>query len=566
MTEKVRGAAWRVRPAPIALYLLGLAVMLQAMLLQGGFVRSVGDSGDGLILLGTLEHWLRVLHGNPVGGDWRSIGFFWPERGTLALTDSYFTFAVPYCVFRLLGSGIFTAYTLTIAATGSAGFWGFYALSRRWSGAAPCFAALGGAIFAFGSLTLWLLVHAQTYTIMLAPSVGLLLLAAWRPERAWPRRAAFALGAGLLYGAILLSAPETAWFMGFVGGLWGLAWLALARPSWRVLRGFLLPAAGLLAGLAIMFVPVLALYMPDLRLHHARTFGDVVYYSPWPRDLINLPPLNLPWRAIEERLGAVIEHPDRPDVELALGFAPVMLVATVLGALLLGAAARASGRRDGWDRVAQAAVIGGLLCFALELKYAGTRPWQTVFSFVPGGAIIRTPLRSQIASLLLLCLALAHIGTRASLAASARLVPRPAGLLARPAQLLMLIGAIFLACLAEQASTGAIMRDNREVTSWLTKAAPPPFPCKVFYLLPMTGDRPTWYEHQSDAIMLSQKLGIPTMNGNSSWYPEGWTLRDPAAPGYAGHVREWASQHGLTDRVCGADPRAGRWLAGLPAG
>jgi hypothetical protein len=177
-----------------------------------------------------------------------------------------------------------------------------------------------------------------------------------------------------------------------------------------------------------------------------------------------------------------------------------------------------------------------------------------IFAHVPGGATIRTPFRSQLASLLLVCLALAHIGTRARLAA--RAARRPAARLA--------VGALFLACLAEQASTGAITRPDREVTAWLDQAAPPPFACRVFYVLPQRGAAPRWFEQQSDAIMLSQRLAMPTMNGNSSWWPEGWHLDDPAAPGYAARVRDWATAHGLAGEACGVEPRAGRWVPGLP--
>jgi hypothetical protein len=34
--------------------------------------------------------------------------------------------------------------------------------------------------------------------------------------------------------------------------------------------------------------------------------------------------------------------------------------------------------------------------------------------------------------------------------------------------------------------------------------------------------------HQSDAIILATLLGMPAINGNSSIWPRGWALQDPA--------------------------------------
>jgi len=57
---------------------------------------------------------------------------------------------------------------------------------------------------------------------------------------------------------------------------------------------------------------------------------------------------------------------------------------------------------------------------------------------------------------------------------------------------------------------------------------------------------------------------MPTVNGFSSWFPDNWVLDEPASPGYAAAVRDWAGRNGITQGLCGLDPRAGRWTVGLP--
>jgi hypothetical protein len=65
-------------------------------------------------------------------------------------------------------------------------------------------------------------------------------------------------------------------------------------------------------------------------------------------------------------------------------------------------------------------------------------------------------------------------------------------------------------------------------------------------------------------MLFAEIRGIPTVNGYSSWFPDGWALDDPSSPGYTAAVRDWASRNGVALGLCGLDPRAGRWTAGLP--
>jgi len=65
-------------------------------------------------------------------------------------------------------------------------------------------------------------------------------------------------------------------------------------------------------------------------------------------------------------------------------------------------------------------------------------------------------------------------------------------------------------------------------------------------------------------MLLAEMRGIPTVNGYSSWFPDGWELVDPAGPGYAAAVRAWAARHGIGHDLCGLEPRAGRWSRGVP--
>jgi hypothetical protein len=100
--------------------------------------------------------------------------------------------------------------------------------------------------------------------------------------------------------------------------------------------------------------------------------------------------------------------------------------------------------------------------------------------------------------------------------------------------------------------------------AWIEAVPPPPPGCRVFYLVPnaFPVDKPG-FEHQDNAMLFAMVRGIPTVNGYSSWFPDGWDLEEPSRPGYAAAVRDWQRRNAV-DGLCGLDPRMARWRAGLP--
>jgi hypothetical protein len=540
------GVGWAVAAA---LYAAGMALMFRYSWLPGPS-RSIGDSGDGAILIATLEHWFRVF--TDQAADWLSPGWFWPAKRTLGLTDTYFLIAVPYAAFRALGNGPFGSYTGSVAVLAAAGFWGMVALTRR-GGVPP---AIGGAVafvFAFGALPTFKIGHGQTYTVMLAPVLGLLLLSAWRARRG-AVMAAWAAAAGLLFGLMAFTAPQTAWFLGFEACLACVVALCFARPSRAELAALgrrVRPAAvGSAAGLALGLVPILLVF--GRGLGHRRSWSEALFYLPWFTDLLDVQPGNLLWYDLLHQVG-IAGIPGRPDPEVMLGFTPVLAASALAGLFLLGRARRLAGPHP-WDLAARTFLAVAFLGWLLTVNYGAVKPWRVVFDMVPGARGIRNPFRIQLASLFFLCLGLAHAAARALAVAAMR---------ARPG-LAAAVGAALALCVVEQVGPTPPVRNTWEAARWLLASHRPSFPCDAFYVLPPSaGSGLQWYEYQSDAMLLSQWIGVPTINGNSSWYPPGWAMAFPDRPEYPAQALAWIDAHGLRDRVCGVEPRTGHWEPGI---
>jgi hypothetical protein len=65
-------------------------------------------------------------------------------------------------------------------------------------------------------------------------------------------------------------------------------------------------------------------------------------------------------------------------------------------------------------------------------------------------------------------------------------------------------------------------------------------------------------------MLFAEVRNIPTVNGYSSWFPDGWALDDPGSPRYPGAVRDWAERNGIAPELCALELPAGRWTPGLP--
>jgi hypothetical protein len=210
-------------------------------------------------------------------------------------------------------------------------------------------------------------------------------------------------------------------------------------------------------------------------------------------------------------------------------------------------AQRLRGKATGTDRVFVMLGAAVVILWLLQMDYLGVRPWRAIWAAVPGAKAIRYTFRSQLVANLLVALVVARV-----LAVMAR------------ARFWALLLSAFLIVEQINLMWPAVM-SRRAAFAWIDAVPPPPAGCHVFYVVRNAGPPGrTGPQHQDDAMLFAEIRGIPTVNGYSSWFPDGWALDDPASPGYAAAVRDWAGRNGIAPGLCGLEPRAGRWTAGLP--
>ena len=523
-----------------ALFATGFALVFRGWLFSA-FDSAFGDEEDGYLALALIEHWRHVFSGE---ARWTDPIFFFPQHGVLGYTDAFFLFGVVDAPLRLVGVDAFMALMLVMAGVAVVGFFGFRRLAMRHFGIPPTYATIGAFLFAFANMDAVKLIHIQAYCAMLLPSLSDLIMSGWKSKR---HGAVFGGAAGLLYAALFLTGFQTAWFFGcfllllvllhpVICGLAASRSLALEMMTSR--RPMVLAAA---FAFAIGIVPFLVLYFPVFLAGRSRDFVEVASNMPEWRDLANISPENAVWGGILRWLG-IVGRPDRPVWEVELACTPMVLAVFTSGLAIL-----AARTRDSADRVLNMFGAAVIILWLLQMEYFGMRPWRAVWAAIPGANAIRYTFRSQLVANLFVALVAARV---------------LAGIARARFWTSLLCGFLVV----EQVNLAWPSVMSRQVAlAWIDAVPPPPVGCRMFYVAPHAGPPGrTGPQHQDDAMLFAEIRGVPTVNGYSSWFPEGWALDEPESPGYADAVRAWASRNGIRRGLCGLELRTGRWTSGLP--
>jgi hypothetical protein len=183
----------------------------------------------------------------------------------------------------------------------------------------------------------------------------------------------------------------------------------------------------------------------------------------------------------------------------------------------------------------------------MTLLYRDFAPWWYVFNFVPGAAAIRVPARFNVIlnvlGIIVLVIGLSHLCRKRGMRKVA-------------------VGCVLAFLIVEQINVQRLHLISRKEEAFvLSRATAPPAECKSFYAVNATHAGKPAYATNIDAVLISQKLDLPTVNGYSGWFPSGWNLfafdKD-----YVENVRKWADHRGIASGLCSLDLASGVWSAG----
>ena len=492
--------------APALACVAGLWLLFYPML-GSGFALMQSDLGDTRHLNYVLEHGYRWLAGDPHHQALWSPPVFFPQKETLAYSESLVGLQLVYAPWRALAFAPDTSMQLMMLLSSVLNFVVVYVLLRREIGTSMVGACFGAFLFAFGSMR-----GAQTGHQHLLPHffTALAVLAALRVSRTLEddtrkRQAILWLAVfffsivGQIYAGLYLG-----WFLCFallIGICWALAFRQWRAKLWQLLRLHwpVLLTLAVLSALALS--PLVIPYRKAASDVGFRSYAEVTTMLPRLQSWFYLGRFNLTYGWLHSfpafnRLPLFWEH------EVGLG-----LITTTI--VLIGLW---HGRRD--PRVLFFALVAGTVVLLITFFPGRLTLWRVVYVLVPGAKAMRGMTR-----IALLLLIPASIGAALFVDRMLKGTPR----LARGA-----VAVVITLCLLEQARSqlsydkAASRRRIDEVARLV------PSGCRTFYYSVLQGPQVFIYD-QLEAMWASMNLGIPTVNGYSSNYPPGWGT--PMTPG-----------------------------------
>ncbi len=509
-----------------------------------------GDSDIGYF---TQEHWYRWLSGS---ADWRSPTLFYPVKGTLGYTDAQFLYLPPYAFFRWLGADMFVSLQLVVMLLTSIGYFSVYLLLRRHLKVRVLLAAAASVAFAFSNALTLKQFHINTFGIEFVPLVVLLAaesVAAIRSRRR-TRSMAFAIAAGFSWALLFFTSFYMAWFL-------GLALLAMAAVLLLVDRELVLTVlrllrsdprrwmnevAGFVSGFVVGIVPSLMIYLPVIGESGGRPFSEVLALSPRPSDVFNLGRDNLLWGRITWPGTTPLE-----GVERSLAVSPLLVVSSIVALVILWSVrSRVSDNRR--LRFLTGLAVTAAVITLVSWRFGDWTMWKVIWKVVPGGKAIRAVDRVQFVVALFWVIVWA--GTMNEIWSRLSATKRKAGSLG--IGLVILLSGLVM---VEQVSLKSLNGFDHSVRSRYFASIPaPPEQCRSFYAIDPSG-RYKGDQIPLQAMLLSVRIGLPTVNGLSGMTPPGWVLWSPNDPTYPDAARKWADTNGIGEGFCELDLSTKKW-------
>ncbi len=530
-----------------------LAVFFRGQIADG-FTLLIGDRHDGVIALAIMEHWGNWLRGQAIG--WDRTFYFHPVPATLGYNDGYLGFGMLLAVFRTVGADSFLAGELANVALRSIGFLGFHLLGRRVFGLPFGWALLGAALFTLSNNLFIRASHAQLFSVSLVPMLGVLAHGTATALLAGRRRLTFLWGAGfvLWHALMLLTGFYMAWYSAFFGAAFVACWTLVAGAERRralgraLLRGWA-PLLLVLVLAAVVNLPFAMLYLPKARETGMHDYaGMVAQYTVAPLDILHVGEKNLLWGWLVTALNDAF-RPGFPLWSEQMTGLPVLLLLAFLGAVAW------AWRAAPTDRAAllRAVALATLLTWALVLRIDGHSAWWFVYQYVPGAKAARVVARYQ------LFIVIPVIGLAlAMLAWLVARTPRAAGVA------LALLATAGL--LAEQVNAYSPRFLDRPLEAGrLARVPPPPAECRAFFVTAARQESrfgeetANVYNHNTEAMLISEALRLPTINGISTFNPPHWPGGYPPQPAYLDAVRAYAKAWDVEQGLCGLNLQDFTW-------
>ncbi|MFZ2124701.1 hypothetical protein [Rhodoferax sp.] len=519
---------------PTTALLLCLLVINRYQILNGFSILS-GDGYDYVISTTLLEHWFNFFTGQ---ANWSDVLYFYPYGRSIAQTDAYLLVGVAYLPFRWLGFDPFIASEFSGSLIKSVGFVSMLLLTRRKVGLSLYGSVLAATLFTMSNGMTLVSYRLQLATVAFAP---LLTHLVWNAIESLLNSEIknfkiYGVLSGILFGAWCLSCFYMAWFFCFFATVFFILLFFTADTTARTLfydRVRQNKSAVVLVLISAMasLIPFIWAFLPKSREVGVRSYEMVLSNTIYPENILQTGPDNWLFGPIYLKLlGFLWPGYVQRGAYYNSGFSLPLFILFALACYLI----ISHWRKHRQDRVFFICVMTTLVTWGLALNLGGKSAWFFVYSLFPGAKALNAVGTFQIFLAFPVVLLAIRYLSRAKL----------------PPVILFLLTALLL--VSELNKPYLNFHRQQELDRVALKAKHPDT-CRAFYVSGWKGqdtmipEFPEWinnyYAHNVSAMLIAQRIRLPTVNGIASFNPPDWSFGHPNNPDYDQRVLTYAQRH-----------------------
>ncbi len=519
--------------------ILVIALFFRQQLFSNGTL-IFGDQYDGLIEFSLLQHWYNFFHGIE---NWRIAGYFYPYPDTLGYNDGYFLYGVIYTLIRVFKINPFIAAELVNVIIRLLGFYAFFYLCHRKLGLKFWACLLTTAIFSLSSSAFLQAGHAQLLSVSFAPLLTIFIInyfEALLVTQNTYRAILWGSIAGIFYATWLISTYYMAWFYTLFACIL-LFFMALSQYRYRLLAIkkplFMAIFIPMLVTL-IALIPFLMIYLPIA--HQTGMHPYIREWIPSIFNLINMGNENLLW-------GKIITLFHFPgEGEITVGY-PFIFLMVLIFSIIYSVTITQEDSNIFYRSLTYAIIVSILI----SISIFHFSLWHDIWKFFPGAKGLRTVCRYWVFLLFPMCVLVSYY-------LSMRVVWSRS----------VINFLIPILLIAEQINLAHTVHLNTKTQqAFLESIKPIPKQCQSFFVVGTrygdTSPSATYYLNNVDAMMISEIVGVRTINGFSTFAPPDWKFEYYPKETYLDRVKLYAKKHGISAGLCSFDINQMKWISPL---
>lgn len=517
-----------------------------------------GDIGDERFVIYILNHWYNVFIGKE---SFFVLNFFYPNKSVLGYSDAFFIFGVIYSFFRALGYNYFTSLQILYVFLITFGYLTFFLFFRKILKVNLLFSIIGSLLLVNLNAIQNQFGHAQLMGFYFYPLLVYLVCSYINAKKVGHKQLSwiYLISFSVFLGLVFFSSYYVAWFFVFSLIIFILSYMTLQfidhSINETVLYFYNFAKSNFLQLIVGFFVFIVSLipffitYLPVVLSGRSFPFSATLYYSPGGKDLINVGGSNYLWSPLLEFFHFNFGN----TIEITSGFTLIFLLIFLI--LIVAYFKFRLKKTSNKEKIIFSIALTSLIIILLIVKFNDRFSlWYFVYHMVPGAKAIRALGRylivSQMLAAVFIVYNLNYVYKKLTLRNKRNLINYTLSIL-----IIFISVALFL----EQGNKGYFYLKKNSQIVFLSKFNSKK-QCKYFFIQQKQNlaAEPQW-RYQVDALMVSMKLDIPTINGYSGLSPSKWHLGNVSSLVYTYYVYEWIKINHLKNNACALNLTTGKF-------